>query len=287
MNRFFAFIAGLLVTFAAGAQVEVRFGNEAADTLQLTHLLDAAAAQNFSSPEARVAFFGRQFIDIPYAAHTLEGDEEILTVRLDSLDCTTFAETALALAYTVGEHRNSWRDFVYNLRRIRYRNGEVNGYPSRLHYISDWAVDNKHRGNLSDVTPSLPKCNYLVRSLDFMSSHRDAYSALADSANYARIRDMENGYRNHRFPYIKTFDLNNKTVKDALRNGDVVGFVCKLPNLDTTHMGIIVKDSPTAEPYVLHASMAGGKVEVSERPLAEFVKRNRSWIGIRVFRLSE
>lgn len=271
----------------AVAQVEVRFGNEQADTLQLTQLLDAASTRTFANPEARVAFFGRQFDGVPYAAHTLEGEEEILTVRLDSLDCTTFVETCMALAYTAGEHRNSWRDFVYNLRRIRYRNGEVDGYPSRLHYISDWAVDNKHRGNFSDVTSELPKCSYIVRSIDFMSTHRDKYPALADSTNFARIRSMESGYRNHRFPYIKTVDLSAKAVKAALRDGDVVGFVAKMPDLDVTHMGMIVKESPDAEPYVLHASMANGKVEMSTRPLAEFVKRNRGWVGIRVFRLAE
>lgn len=287
MNKLLALIAGVVVAFGANAQVEVRFGNEATDTLRLTQLLDAAAAQNFSSPEARVAFFGRQFDGIPYAAHTLEGDEEVLTVRVDSLDCTTFVETCLALAYTAGEHRNSWRDFVYNLRRLRYRNGEVDGYPSRLHYISDWAVDNKHRGNFSDVTPTLPKCSYIVRTIDFMTAHRDKYPALADSANYARIRNVESGYRNHRFPYIKTFDLNNKAVKEALHDGDVIGFVAKMPDLDVVHMGMIVKETPDAEPYVLHASMANGKVETSTKPLAEFVKRNRGWLGIRVFRLAE
>lgn len=287
MNKFFAFIATVLVAFGASAQVEVRFGNEAADTLSITRLLDAAAARNFDSPEARTAFFGRQFIDIPYGAHTLEGPEEILTVRLDSLDCTTFVETAMVLAYTAGEHRTSWRDFVYNLRRFRYRNGEVDGYPSRLHYNCDWAVDNKHRGNITDVTPTLPKCSYIVRTIDFMSSHRDAYPALADSANYARIRSIESGYRNHKFPYIKTVDLNNGAVKDSLRDGDVVAFVSKLPDLDVTHMGMIVKESPTAEPYVLHASQTNGKVEVSARPLADFVKRNRNWLGIRVYRLTE
>ena len=142
----------LLLSISAQAQTEVRFHNEAVDTVTLTRLLDEGAGRRFTSPEARVAFFARKFIGTPDGAHTLEGEPEMLTVNLDSLDCTTFVEVSMALAFTVNENRTSWRDFVYNLRRIRYRNGEVDGYPSRLHYICDWAVDNKHRGNFSDVT---------------------------------------------------------------------------------------------------------------------------------------
>lgn len=282
---------GLLFIFlAAGigsalAQGDVRFHNEASDTLRLTQLLDQAVAQSFVNPEARVAFFGRAFIGTPYVAHTLEGDEEILTVNLDELDCTTFVETSMALAYTVGETRRSWRDFVYNLRRMRYRGGEVDGYPSRLHYICDWAVDNIHRGNFKDVTRDFPRSNEMARTIDFMTSNRDKYPALADSANYARIRSVESGYRLHRFPYIKTVDLGNKDMKAAFHDGDVVALVSSLKNLDVTHMGIVVRQD--GELYLLHASSKDGKVELTERPFADFMKRNRQWVGVRVFRLLE
>ncbi len=269
------------------AQTEVRFSNEASDTLKLTQLLDEGAAMHFDNPEARVAFFARKFIGTPYVAHTLEHDPETLTVNLDSLDCTTFVETAMALAYTLGERRTSWRDYVYNLRRLRYRGGEVDGYPSRLHYICDWAVDNKHRGNFSDVTREFPRYNEVRRTIDFMTSHRDRYPALADSANYERMRNVENGYRQHLFPYVKSMDLSNKAVKAAFHDGDVVALVSNLKNLDVTHMGIIVKESPTAEPYLLHASSSHGKVEITSQPLAEFMKKNRQWLGVRVFRLNE
>ncbi len=287
MNRICLYIISLLTSFVSVAQTEVRFHDEAADTVRLAGMLDEASEMRFVNPEARVSFFARKFIGTPYGAHTLEGKPEMLTVNLDSLDCTTFVETALALAYTIGENRSSWRDFVYNLRRIRYRDGEVDGYPSRLHYISDWAVDNIHRGNLLDVTRDFPRYNEISRTLDFMTSNRDSYPALADSADFARIRSIEGGYRMHRFPYVKGIDLANKNIKAAFHNGDVVAFVSSLKNLDVTHMGIIVKDLPDDNPRVLHASSKEGKVVISTQPLAEFVKKNRRWIGVRVFRLVE
>lgn len=116
-----------IIIVAAGAmtmhgQTAVRFGNEVSDTTMINELLESrGASQNFANAESRVALFARSFEGTPYGSHTLEGDPEMLTVRLDSLDCTTFVETAMALAYTSMESRRSWRDFVYNLQRMRYR----------------------------------------------------------------------------------------------------------------------------------------------------------------------
>lgn len=284
------YLAGLVATVCcvcSWGQTQVRFHDEAADTVRINALLKAVADARLATPEERVAFVGRELLGTPYVAHTLEGEPEMLTVNLDEIDCTTFVETALAMAFTVGERRTSWRDFVYNLQRLRYRGGEVDGYPSRLHYIADWAVDNIHRGNLVDATRLFTRYNDMTRSIDFMTAHRDRYPALADSANYARMRAVEDGYRNHRFPYIKSADLGLKGVKSQFRNGDVVAFVSNLKDLDVTHMGIVVRESPTAEPHVLHASSSEGRVVISKLPLAEFMKKNRQWVGVRVFRLAD
>lgn len=274
-----------IICLNASALANVRFNNEAADTTRITEILIDTAAKKFKTPSERVGYIARKFIGTPYVANTLEVSPELVTVNLDGLDCTTFVENVLAMAYTVGEGRTSWRDFVYNLERLRYRGGEVNGYGSRLHYICDWFVDNIHRGNIEDATRLFPKINYVVRTIDFMSSNRDKYPALADSTEFERIKSIEIGYRSHRFPYVKTNDLSGKDTKAAFRDGDAVALVSSMKNLDVTHMGFIVIEN--GEPYLLHASSTDGKVEISSRPLADYMKRNRSLIGVRVIRLKE
>lgn len=269
------------VTVAASAQTPVRFHNEASDTTRITELLSSVV--DIKNGGERVAAIGRRFMGTPYVAHTLEGETEQLTVNLDELDCTTFVETVMALAYTAGEGRTTWRDYVYNLQRLRYRGGTLDGYASRLHYICDWAIDNVHRGNFRDVTNNFPSYSYVVRTINFMSENRDKYPALSDSLQYERIKSIELGYNNHRFPYIKTGALNDKATRAAFRNGDVVALVSKLRNLDVTHMGIILVQDGV--PYLLHASQSGGRVEVSQLPLAEYMKKNSGLMGIRVFRL--
>ncbi len=284
MKRFLigAVFAGVAVVeaFAFG---NVRFNNEAADTTRINEILIEAEGRHFKTSGEQCDFIARKFLDTPYQAGTLEIAPEAVTVNIDGVDCTTFVDQVLAMAATVNEGRTSWRDFVYNLERMRYRGGEENGYSSRLHYVCDWAVDNIHRGQIEDATRLFPRINYVVRSIDFMSENRDKYPALADDDEFERIKNVEIGYRNHRFPYIKTVDLNGKETKAAFRDGDVVALVSSAKNIDVTHMGFIVMVD--GEPYLLHASSTDGKVEISSRPLAEYLKRNRSLIGVRVFRL--
>ena len=72
-------------------------------------------------------------------------------------------------------------------------------------------------------------------------------------------------------------------MEGEFRSGDICALVTKMKNLDVTHMGIIlVKEG---EPYLLHASSSNGRVEVTEAPLSDFMKRNRNLLGIRVYRL--
>lgn len=273
--------------FAAGP-MNVRFHDETADTTLINSILVDLAQNDPGSPGERVAMLGQKFIGTPYVAHTLEapdGEDERLTVNLSELDCTTFVETVFALAKTVGEGRTSWRDFVNNLESIRYRGGELNGYPSRLHYIADWIVDNTYRGNIIDATNLFPAISYTTKSIDFMSTHRDNYPALKDSLNFERVKSTELGYRNHRFPFVKTRNLSELPTRQAFRNGDAVALTSSLKDLDVTHLGLII--IVDGEPHLLHASSSLGKVVLSDEKLADFIKRNRSLTGVRIMRLKD
>lgn len=260
-----------------------RWHDEATDTLAINRLLKKAVM--IADPQQRVASLAQEFIDRPYIAGTLEPDgEEKLTVNLDEVDCTTLVDNIIALAITAGEHRTSWRDFIYNLERIRYRNGEMRGYPSRLHYISDWIVDNVHRGNFEEVTGNCDLATYEVKTIDFMSANRNLYPALADSATFAKIKEYEIGYRSHRYPVIKTSRVA-KAAKTFLRTGDIIAICTGKKGLDVSHMGILFINDKNI-PYLLHASSKAGKVILDATPLDRYLTSNRH-IGIRVIRLKE
>lgn len=258
----------------------IRFANEAADTARITRILVDECKQKSPGNVERLA---RQFIGTPYAGGTLEHSPETLTINLDSLDCTTFVETVLALAYTAAENRPSWRDFAYNLRRMRYRNGETDGYASRLHYPSAWVVDNVSRGNLKELTGDLAGVRYNVKTLDYMSSHRDSYAALTDSANFVAAKRMESGFSNHRYPVLKTAQVKEKVLLPVAKSGDVVMFTTSAKGLDVSHMGILFFDGKNFR--FIHASQKAGKVIEEPLTLSEYLKRHRSE-GIRIIRLT-
>lgn len=267
----------------AASPTEVRWHNEATDTTAITKILIKATDLCASNPNELMEFIGRQFIDTPYKAGTLEGTPEMLTINLDELDCTTFVETVTAMALTIETGKNSWQDYVATLSEIRYRQGEPNGYASRLHYFSDWIVTNTHRGYIREMSDRIPNSDSNIKTLDYMSRNRSAYPALADATEFERIKDMEVGYRSHRYPYIKSARLSSKPVANALKGGDIVALTTKTDGLDVSHVGLIVieKDGP----HLLHASSKEGKVVIDKLPLAEYMRKAHTLTGIRVIRL--
>lgn len=272
-----AFISSL----SASSQRPVRFHNEASDTTFITDILIDLERSNCGTMQELVAIAGKKLLGKPYVAGTLEHSPEMLTVNIDEVDCTTFMETATALAMTVASNRTSWRDFVYNLEQLRYRGGRADGYASRLHYISDWIVDNSHRGNLVEVTAHISNPDYAVKTIDFMSTNRDKYPALKDDETFAAIKNAEVGYRSHRFPYIKPTNVNKAKIKE----GDIIAITTSIKGLDVSHVGIatIINN----EVHLLHASSKAKKVIIDPLPLNEYLRKNRLATGVRVFRLKE
>lgn len=261
----------------------INWHNEAADTITINNLLKDAV--KIPNPEERIFSIAQNFIDTPYKAGTLESpDGEKLTINLDEVDCTTLIDNIIALAITAGEKRTSWRDFLYNLERLRYRKGIINGYASRLHYISDWIVDNVHRGNFIEATPLCDFVSYEIKTLNFMSANRNLYPALADSATFAKIKEAEIGFRNHKFSYIKSSRVN-KAAKSFLHTGDIIAICTGKKGLDVSHMGILFIDEE-GTPFLLHASSKAGKVILDTTPLVKYLNNNRL-PGIRVIRINK
>ena len=147
-----------IVTFAA-SPMDMRFHCEN-DTNKINTLLNEGLKSNLKTSNELVVFYANKLLGTPYVAHTLEGETEQLTINIDELDCTTFVETLYALTRTTLSNRTSWRDYANNLESVRYRNGVIGDYSSRLHYISEWIINNSSRDNLKDITPDFSKCKY-------------------------------------------------------------------------------------------------------------------------------
>jgi len=223
---------------------------------------------------------GLSFLETPYVAATLEnGLDEKMVLNLRELDCTTFAENCLALARTVKLKKTDFESFVSELERIRYRNGIRNQYPSRLHYFSDWINNNDTKKIISKVPNR--KGEKLAKTINFMSSHPDSYPVLkAHPELIPLMAEQEKEVTSAEFYY---FPKNNpENLLRALQAGDIIGLATSLDGLDITHVGIIVKKDNVF--HLLHASLSGKKVMLSEGSITDFIKPESKNTGIVIAR---
>jgi hypothetical protein len=130
---------------------------------------------------------GTWFMETPYVAHTLEkGDEEQLVVNLRELDCTTLVENCLAIAKTIQSGEHTFEQFTKELKNVRYRSGKIDGYPSRLHYTTDWIFDNQQKRLVKNLSKEIGATPY-PKEINFMSTHPDSYRQLKDSSHLVEI----------------------------------------------------------------------------------------------------
>lgn len=227
------------------------------------------------------------FLDIPYVAHTLDldDDKEELTINCDEVDCTTLVEYVLAMSISPTEDGQvAEGDFADNLQKIRYRDGKVDGYTSRLHYITDWANNGIRNGFLEDITEK--NSPYVKKvSVNYMSTHPEQYRQLAHSAeNVAKMKEIEKNLSQGEIHYIPMENLPYNGLP-WIKNGDIIAFVTNIPGLDVAHMGIAFYVEGKLS--LIHASSSSKKVVVSRVALTQMMKSNDKWIGIRVLRMKK
>jgi cell wall-associated NlpC family hydrolase len=223
---------------------------------------------------------GRCFLKAPYRAGALDlPGRERLVVNLSEFDCMTFVETILALAMPSHIEDLSPLQFKKNLKRIRYRHGVIAGYASRLHYFSDWLMDNQKKKILKDITSVLggkPK----AKKIHFMTTHRELYPGLKNKTAYDNMRRVEKNLSRRTYHVIERHRIS--TAEKKIRNGDILAFTTDEPGLDVLHVGLAVKTDKGV--FLLHASRKAGTVTVSRKTLAAYVKSNPKMSGLIVAR---
>lgn len=224
---------------------------------------------------------GKSFMQTPYVAKTLEiGDTETLVVNLQGLDCTTFVENVLAFSLLLRQQEMSFDAYLKNLEIIRYKNGSLNGYASRLHYFSEWIANNAEKGLLKDITGEIGGAA-ITKDINFMSTHRDLYPFLADDVNFSKIKASENYLNNQAICVLAQDDIAAN--EHLIQTGDIIALATSINGLDVTHTGIATREKD-GRIHLLHASTGSMEVEVSKKPLADYLKGIKSNTGIMVAR---
>lgn len=224
------------------------------------------AGQNVRGLPQRLDYFSKVLVGKPYLlGPTGEGyldsiDNKPL-VNMDSVDCVTYVEHALAMALASDE------DQIFSmLQRIRYFDGKV-GYANRKHYmLADWVGE----GKFAKVIP-LPGDTTIQRTMpkkDFFKS-KGIVRKEADAPMDIRY-----------LPYDKALDLMSKPYEGPFM---VVGiaFVGKSEKIDVTHTGFVIL-RPGEIPRVRHASSL--QKQVVDMALKDYLESRRGKLpGIVLF----
>jgi len=228
---------------------------------------------------------GKSFIGTDYEAFAIEKDgEEQLVINLTGLDCTTFLENALVFSRLIKNGKTTFEDYQSELTYIRYRNGIINRYPSRLHYFSDWIYDNVEKKIVEDITKEIggEPINF---NLNFMSTHPQFYKQLKEKPDFIPvIEKQEKEIACRSYYYIPK--ENVLSVEDKILNGDLIAFTTSKEGLDIGHVGIAVK-MEDGRIHLLHAPVPGSKVQISENHLSGYINKLKNDTGIIVLRVLE
>jgi len=229
---------------------------------------------------------GRSLVGAPYVPHTLEVEgPERLIVDFQGFDCVTFVENVWATAALLrsgvdyADRAAVEDEYERLLGLIRYRQGYVDGYPSRLHYFSEWIADAEQKLLVEDVTAGLGGTPDR-EPIDFMSTHPDAYRQLADAEVLEAIRETEARLTARGRVYLPEDRI--AAASASIREGDIIAATSTVPGLDVAHTGIAIHVDGTLR--LMHAPLVGEAVQISERTLAERIVEIDGQDGIIVAR---
>lgn len=225
----------------------------------------------------------------PYVGGTLEGDTEELRIFLDRTDCILFVETCVCmaltfkgLAITMGcppqPAEPSYELLCANIRNMRYREGAVCGYASRLHYTSEWILQAEGNGVMKEYTEDLGVRK--EQHFSFMSSHPDLYPSLKESPAQTGLVKAAEKRLESASPYYFVPQGRLRENHGAIRSGDIIFIVSGAEGLDISHVAIAFEQPDGM--HFIHASTKAGKVIIEPKLLSDYATR-----GVRLARLED
>ena len=241
-------------------------------------------AVSLPKDSCRTLHFAKKMLGVPYVAGTLDGnEEEQLVVLVDSLDCTTFVETVLAFCIADKRGERDYEGFKNALTQVRYRDGILNGYTSRLHYFSDWIRNNEQMGFVKECTSETACSQPKELWLDFMTTHVDSY--LPMKKNPELVKEMaahEKNWQGTIVSYIPKENLDLSPEELKIKDGDVLAMVTNIKGLDIVHVGFAFWKE--GKLHLLHASSSAKKVIEDPKTQYESSKNTKAHIGVRAIR---
>jgi hypothetical protein len=229
---------------------------------------------------SKIAF---ELLGKPYVSYTLEKQPERCIVNLTKLDCVTFVEAVLGMARIIKQGKMDFTDLINEVTLIRYREGNLVDYTSRLHYSSDWIFDNEKKGIVKDITKELGGI-ILPVNVFFMSKFPKYYKALQVNPEFIPIiSEFEKEINSRKYYFIPKDKI--RPIEKKLQTGDIIVLTTNISGMDYAHIGFVYVDEDGSR-RLLHASSVKKQVFL-DRTISEYISRVKKQTGITVLRVIE
>jgi len=291
MNRR-SFIASSSLAAAAASLPSSLFGallQDLSDEQICRMKFDFAVSKSLAAKPLNdiIVEIGKTFIGTDYGANVLESDgEERLVVNMRALDCVTFYENCVVLARCIKSGKTTFEEYMSQLQFLRYRDGKIDGYTSRLHYTTDYWFNAEQKGILKVVTKEIfgeNNVKEIQRPINFMSTHRESYKHLkTDDTNWQKVKQQEDAINARKDHFLPKGNLH--MFADKVQNGDLIGITTNIAGMDIAHTGVAVRQN--GKLHFMHAPIVGKKVQITEQPLYEYLAKNGKQTGIIVARVN-
>lgn len=212
----------------------------------------------------RIDFLSRHFLETPYQESTLIGDintPEVFVINLEGVDCFTFLDYIESMRLS-----SSFQEFKENLKRVRYREGEVS-FKNRNHFFTDWSEFNSDF--IDDVTEQIGGRG-VIHVKKILNEKEDGSLFLQG------IQPRE------RFIHYIPVNALDDLIINTLRTGDYIGIYSTEKGLDVSHVGIFIQERDKI--YLRHASSLKKYRKVIDQDFKDYIVEKP---GIIVFRSRE
>jgi hypothetical protein len=114
-----------------------------------------------------------------------------------------------------------------------------------------------------------------------MSENPQFYRQLSESENLDAIKETESKIDKRGYYYVPKADI--QSLEKNIQSGDIIAITTSMTNLDVVHTGFAIEKNGRI--HLMHASSKNREVEISEKPLSEYLAGNKTQSGIIVSRL--
>jgi len=137
-------------------------------------------------------------------------------------------------------------------------------FTSRLHYTTDWFVDNEEKGVVKILTPDLPGAEPFTQKVGIMSQHPEYYRQLASHPELLQdIKLAEDKINSRNLKFLPMDKL--EAAEPLLQTGDIVGVTTTESGIDIAHTGLCIKDEQGVV-HFMDASSARSRMRVTVEP---------------------